>query len=435
MKIKIKSIKILSVILFLIFYPTKLLFSEWTDLTTGINDLQQSVCTVNENCAWVCAIHGIVLKTTNSGLNWINVGTNPPLNSLPLGSIYAINENVAFTTAVDVNTQLSELFRTSDGGLNWAIVLSQPNGFIDHFMFKDSVNGFCLGDPVGGRWSLWKTSNQGLNWDSARLFLPDAGSEYSFSKDLEIQNDSIWFGTNNYKIYYSYDNGTHWNYIPVDCPVILTLTVSGSTGFAGELCAFKTTNSGNSWNGITLPFGDVILSFTHIDKEFWFAREDRIYYSSDNGKNFILQHISPNDTDVYRTINLKKVDNQIVGWAVRQWAGGISKYTEPIGIKPISSQIPNEYILFQNYPNPFNPSTLINYQLPVSNIVELVVYDVLGRKVATLVNEKQEPGKYQATWDASNFASGVYFYKLTVTAVAGSSTGDFTQIRKMVVLK
>jgi hypothetical protein len=382
---------------------------------------------VNENCAWVCAIHGIILRTTNAGLSWINVGTKPPLNSLPLGSIFAINENVAFTTAVDNNSQQSELFRTSDGGLNWAIVLSQPDGFIDHFMFKDSVNGFCLGDPVGGRWSLWKTSNQGVTWDSSGSFLPGPSSEYSFSKDMELQNDSIWFGTNNSKIYYSYDFGIHWNNSPAGCPLILTLTVSGSTGFAAEYCTYKTTNSGIEWDNDILPYNDVILNITHVEKEFWFSRVDRIYYSSDDGNNFVLQHISPNDTDVYRQINLKKVDNQIVGWAVRQWAGGISKYTAPIGIKPISSEIPNKFELFQNYPNPFNPSTLINYQLPVSNNVKLVIYDLVGREVTTLVNEKQQAGKYQVTFDASNYASGVYFYKLV--------SGDFTQIRKMVVLK
>ena len=195
-------------------------------------------------------------------------------------------------------------------------------------------------------------------------------------------------------------------------------------GFAAEACVFKTTNGGINWFEYSLPHYS-ISSFTHVDDKYWYSTADTIYYSSDDGNNFVFQHALPS-SDFYFQISLKKINNRIFGWAVSQ-GGWISKYIEPIGIKQISSEIPNKFELFQNYPNPFNPSTILNYQLPVSNNVKLVIYDILGREAATLVNEKQQPGKYQVTWDASNLASGVYFYKLI--------SGDFTQIRKMVVVK
>ena len=88
---------------------------------------------------------------------------------------------------------------------------------------------------------------------------------------------------------------------------------------------------------------------------------------------------------------------------------------------------PLQFILFQNYPNPFNPSTVINYEIPKSSLVTLKVYDVLGREVATLVNEEKPAGRYNATFDASKYSSGVYFYRITA--------GDFSQIKKMVLLK
>lgn len=88
---------------------------------------------------------------------------------------------------------------------------------------------------------------------------------------------------------------------------------------------------------------------------------------------------------------------------------------------------PHEYVLMQNYPNPFNPVTTISYQLPKSSVVELSIYNLLGQKVATLVDKKQPAGQYQLQWDASGFASGVYYYKLT--------TENFQQIKKMLLVK
>ena len=85
------------------------------------------------------------------------------------------------------------------------------------------------------------------------------------------------------------------------------------------------------------------------------------------------------------------------------------------------------YRLDQNYPNPFNPATSINFTIPKSNFVTLKIYDVLGKEVRTLVNENKIPGDYKINWDASDFPSGVYFYKLTV--------GEQSIEKKMVLVK
>ena len=100
---------------------------------------------------------------------------------------------------------------------------------------------------------------------------------------------------------------------------------------------------------------------------------------------------------------------------------------ELTAIKEINSEIPEIYSLSQNYPNPFNPSTIINYQLPKSGEVKLIIYDAIGREVKTLVNEQQNAGSYQIEFDGSNFPSGVYFYKLSAT--------EFTETKKMVMIK
>lgn len=98
-----------------------------------------------------------------------------------------------------------------------------------------------------------------------------------------------------------------------------------------------------------------------------------------------------------------------------------------VGIQPISSEIPNVFKLYNNYPNPFNPSTKIKFDIANQSSARLVIYDILGREIAQLVNEELKPGKYEASFDASKFASGVYFYKL--------SAGDYLDIKKMVLIK
>jgi len=81
----------------------------------------------------------------------------------------------------------------------------------------------------------------------------------------------------------------------------------------------------------------------------------------------------------------------------------------------------------QNYPNPFNPSTSIRYEIPKTGLVKIVIFDENGREVESLVNEKQTAGTYEATWDASKYPSGVYFYRLT--------TESYSETKKMILLK
>jgi hypothetical protein len=89
--------------------------------------------------------------------------------------------------------------------------------------------------------------------------------------------------------------------------------------------------------------------------------------------------------------------------------------------------LPGEFNLQQNYPNPFNPSTTISWQSPVSSWQTLKVYDMLGNKVATLVNEYRPAGKYEVKFDASRLSSGIYFYELQV--------GDFISVKKLLLMK
>ncbi len=99
----------------------------------------------------------------------------------------------------------------------------------------------------------------------------------------------------------------------------------------------------------------------------------------------------------------------------------------PVGIEPVTNGIPHVYSLSQNYPNPFNPATKISYALPTAGNVKLVVYDLLGREVAVLVNDFKKAGNYDVNFNASNLSSGIYLYKI--------ESGEFNDTKKMMLIK
>ena len=132
-------------------------------------------------------------------------------------------------------------------------------------------------------------------------------------------------------------------------------------------------------------------------------------------------------------------NNRIVGTAGQSIIGALSGVSQRssvgfwyaqgglvTGATP-EQQLPAAYQLRQNYPNPFNPSTTIGYELPKSSIVKLSVFDVLGREVSALVNERREAGVHEVKFDGSGISSGVYFYRI--------EAGGFVQTRKLLLLR
>ncbi len=133
---------------------------------------------------------------------------------------------------------------------------------------------------------------------------------------------------------------------------------------------------------------------------------------------------------------VKSFTGQITGQSVAGLAevetiARISFY-EVNGVKQISSTIPGRFSLSQNYPNPFNPATIIKFDIPAVGQrhaldVNMKVYDILGREVAVLINKQLLPGSYEVNWNAANFPSGVYFYRLEAEG--------FSESKKMVLIK
>jgi hypothetical protein len=114
------------------------------------------------------------------------------------------------------------------------------------------------------------------------------------------------------------------------------------------------------------------------------------------------------------------------GWTVEKWTfnGTLPSFT---GVEPLGEMVPGAYRLEQNYPNPFNPKTVVSYQLSAVSNVKVAVYDLLGREVAVLVNEREGPGRYEITFDGSKLSSGTYICRMTA--------GEFAACRRMMLVK
>jgi hypothetical protein len=141
---------------------------------------------------------------------------------------------------------------------------------------------------------------------------------------------------------------------------------------------------------------------------------------SSNGVNYWVQALAVVGNEVFVGGEFTLAGG-IASTFIARWNSGTSR------VEQLSPTAPKTFLLEQNYPNPFNPSTTIRYQLPVASEVKLEVYDVLGKKIATLVSERQSAGSYQVVWNASGLSSGTYFYRL--------QAGTFVETKKMIMVK
>ena len=157
-----------------------------------------------------------------------------------------------------------------------------------------------------------------------------------------------------------------------------------------------------------------------------------VKYNSSGEEQWVALYNGPGDGNDWSFCIATDVSGNayVAGWSegdTTYYDFATIKYSSTTDIKHLSNNLPVNYFLSQNYPNPFNPVTHIRFDLPKSGLVQLVVYDILGRKVSTLVNEKLTAGTHEVQWDAHNIPSGVFLFQL--------KAGEFVQTNKMILLK
>ena len=412
-------------IYFVISLFSQFLLAQW--LSDGLqqsSDDQEPVPRIqflNLNTGWV--VHpskkDTVFKTIDGGLNWIGHRT---VDTNKLSGLFFLNSNTGWVAGFR-----GKIAKTTDGGVSWVLQNSGVQSWLNAVQFFDANTGFAVGSKDSNRVIL-KTTNGGLNWqvlirnNQARLYSVATVS----TNMIYCVGDSgvVLYSSNGGNTWLTQQSGTSSTLRQVIFKNWGPLSMGYIAGKGGTL--LLTTNGGTNW--VSRAFNTVNyygIDFATIDTGYVCGRGS-IFKTVNGGSNWFQQ-----STPVPDSINIKSIfciNSQNV-WAV-PWAGQLIYTTNgggPIGIQPISNEVPSGFSLAQNYPNPFNPNTKIQFSISKSVFAMLTIYDITGRVMAILVNEDLKPGIYEAEWDASHRASGVYYYKL--------ETESYTETKKMVLIK
>jgi photosystem II stability/assembly factor-like uncharacterized protein len=349
--------------------------ANWIDISfpsTASN--LNTIIFVNENTGWLCSTDTL-LYTTNSGLSW-----TPRITPINGRELFFVNVSTGW-----LNTGQS-ILRTTDGGANWITISFASDGEI---FFVNGTTGWTSYSS-GGSATIFKTTNGGVNW-TAQFNTTNFHYIYSF---YFINENTGWATGYRETVLKTTNGGTNW---------VFQRDISGGSGFYSAY--FINANTG--WVvGDQSVLGSNALSTTN------------------GGSSWSPSNVSGGG----RFTKIQFV-NSATGWMVGQY-NTVYKTTNNGGLTSVTknnNQLPDKYALYQNYPNPFNPETNIIFQTSESGDVKLTIFDILGRKVSTLVNEHLSPGTYKAVWDASSFPSGIYYYSL--------ETNGYYETRKMILMK
>jgi photosystem II stability/assembly factor-like uncharacterized protein len=434
---KMNLLKTKTIFILLLMFMYQVCFSQtgWVTQSSGTTEHLQSVCFVNEMTGWTVGYAGKILKTTNGGTNWVSQ-TSPTVNSLQ--SVFFISATQGWAVGF-----AGDIIETGNGGTTWILQTTGSTSALNSVFFISALTGWAAGEFM----TILKTTNSGTNW------FPLLSSSLAIHS-VYFTSSLVGYIAGNGILYKTTNGGANWD-VGISNPLMNLYSVhfpagSLTTGYTVGMGTpsppiLKSTNSGNNWTIQPVPLGNALNSvfFTSVLTGWAAGWIGSIMYTSNGGTNWSDQLSGTSNS--LRSIYFA---NSLTGWAVgdlgtilKTGNGGITS------IKQISNISPENFSLYQNYPNPFNPTTKIKFSIPPSTLsfpppgraignplVTLKVYDILGKEIAILVNEQLNPGTYEVTFNAKQYTSGVYFYKLTVHQ-SGSTTGEFVKTKRMILLK
>jgi len=440
--------------------------SSWSQVITGLTENNILSFLSSGTTVLAGGNTGGVFLTSNSGTAWINDNNG----------IYGVDVVALLEVGTTIFAGMyggGGVFVSTNSGTNWS-ASGLPYAALSDFAYH---NGELYASTFNNGTGMYKSTNMGATWTSI------ANGLATYEQVIGAANNGYLYTGGFSGVYRSTNDGASWQADTTGfngCPSVYSVEGCGSRFFEGtQYCSnggglFITTNYGSSWQnvGYGASFVDAILTVPNplggnylymVDGSLFggsvYLSQDSgttwqqtqggpttalciansgtiifagtngagVYFSSNNGTNW------SSDNSGLGNLRVKSIcaDSQYV------YAGTIynSIYrrhiSELVGNSNITQSVPKSYVLYQNYPNPFNPSTVIQFTIPVGDAymrpVQLKIYDILGKEVATLVNGEISAGKHEVEWNATNFPSGVYFYKLTV--------GSFTETKKMLMIK
>lgn len=417
----------------------------------------------NSNTGWVFSSRGQLLKTINGGTNWINQ-ISPPAQFIR--QISFANSNIGYCIS-----DYSNIWKTTDRGYSWSLKYMAGNDLnelqvIDAYnCIAIGVDDICVKSTDGGE--TWQDiSSTNVYYLDGLHFLNNStgwicGNNGLIAKttnsglNFQIQNSglterltTIYFLNSNTGFALSYsghllssiNGGQNWNLTLIGDYSLNKIkftdsmigyiqgykTISSGMNITSKNTILKTINGGQNWNTV---FNETLSGYQYIT-DIDFRNSNTGYTTYSNGLVKKTENSGINWTPVnmplsrvYGSICLL---NETDGWIAGE-KGTVVSITPQVGIINISTSIPSKMNLRQNYPNPFNPNTNIEFSIPKSSLAKLIIYDITGREITRLVNEVLPAGTYKVNWNALNFPSGIYYYKLILD--------DYSETKKMVLVK
>lgn len=375
---------------------------------------------------YIIGEHGTLLRTTDAGASWVqdSVGINLTFYELVLpaaGIVSTVGES-------------GSVYRSTDSGATWSRLDAGTSRTLRSISFLDSQIGWIAGEAG----TLLRTSDGGLSWSA---IASDSTREYycvaAWGSDTVVAGGTggvYWFATS--------DGGSTW--LPAGM-VSLTKTIKAlatidssyiwAVGDSGVvLSAVRACLGCTSWGWTQFPhpWTTALTSISVISptEQFVAGENGMIYFTTNGGSTWYSQYTADSH-DLYGITFTDSAHGIAVGNG-----GTILMTLSPGSVTGISKEPGQRFAAFslkQNYPNPFNPTTRIHYALPVKSVVRITVFDLLGREVASLVDEIQDAGMKEVVWDASRYASGVYFYRMVAASLAHRSS--MIETKKMILVK
>lgn len=340
-----------------------------------------------------------------------------------LGLEYCLSVIVKNDSTVFAGTWMEGLYKSSDSGNNWELTSITPDSsIIIHDLTIDNDGALLAATSNYPRISY----NDGETWSTLKN-----GFNYPYMNGVTTNKTGDIFVWTTGALYRSTDKGASFHTLKNGFDQIETngVAINDSGIFVGENVGneglrgiYRYTYSNGNWEKVRDVSSATIFS-SRDNTIYAAAFQEGIIKSIDEGNTWTEFSLRPNN----KWIMAFNEDNN--GFLfVGTYGGGLYKTLQPLSAISDEENTPQKFSLSQNFPNPFNPTTVISYQLPIVSKTTLKIYDVLGREVATLVNEEQKPGTYQVEFDGRKLSSGVYFYKL--------QTGSgFNMTKKFVLLK
>ncbi|MFH1194504.1 MAG: YCF48-related protein [bacterium] len=393
--------------------------SNWVHNGLNITDITTLI--INADGTIFASVYATgISKSTDNGGKWEykNAGiAHPYVNAFvttPNGNIYA-------GTGHWGSTEEGAIFRSTDGGDNW-----EQQKIPNNYIYSLAVNKITEVLFAGTTHGLYFSSDNGDNWECV-------GFEGLRVHSLSLNSNGEVFAFTEDGLFSSLDNGSTWNNLHVWGSYI-TIAPDDKVFCIQGKKLIVSTNNGISWDEKDLPTEYIYCLVADELNKIYLGSYGAIYSLKETEENWnVFNSGLPRNS-----INSIGFDADGYMYAATGGSGVFRSTNSITAIENENNVIPKHFLLTQNYPNPFNPSTTIKYSIPTlcslllggarggSNVI-LKVYDVLGREIATLVNEEKPAGNYELTFNGEGLPSGVYFYSL--------HAGDFHQTKKMLLLK